>query len=194
METTKPLPNETSGASNLRRIAALCVSPRSPWRKMPGVECYTKNHPVELFRGGMPIVAHPPCRAWSAFTRHQARPSPGEKELGPLCVHWLLECGGILEHPAHSRLFYEFGLPLPGKSQGELWTRYVEQSWWGDTRSKGTWLCFCRIEPRHVFWPLSLHDPRGDRARWDRLSKAGRSKTPPRMVQWLAGVARLVFP
>ena len=63
-------------------IAVLCVQKNNHYRGMEGVEVYDKQRDARTFPGGMPVVAHPPCRAWSAFCRHQAKPEPGEKALG----------------------------------------------------------------------------------------------------------------
>jgi hypothetical protein len=159
---------------------------------MPGVDCYDIKRDVRTFAGGMPVVGHPPCRSWSAYCAHQAKPMPGEKDLGPLVVEWLRKCGGILEHPAHSRLFDHCGLPKPGQeARRELWSAEVSQSWWGDTRTKTTWLCFFGISPLDVHWPLRLHSATGDRRRWQVMSKHQRSATHPAMAEWLVATARM---
>lgn len=177
-------------------VAVLCVATKSIYRTIPGVECYDRNRDVRTFTGGMPVVAHPPCRCWSAFCAHQSKPLPGEKELGPLCAEWLRKCGGVLEQPAHSRLFDACNLPKPGPEEGQwhrrdgLWTMSVDQSWWGDPRTKKTWLCFNGIEPCDVRLPIRLHDPRGDRRRWQLMSHTQRSATNPELAVWLVDVAR----
>lgn len=175
----------------MRTIAALCVSPRSIYHTLPGVECYDINRDARTFGGGMPVVAHPPCRAWSAYCAHQAKPLPGEKELGHWCVTRLMDCGGVLEHPAHSRLWDACDLPKPGwATRGDCWSIEVLQAWWGDSRSKTSWLCFFGVNPNDVVLPIRLHDARGDRRRWQLMSKSQRSKTPPAMAEWLVAVAR----
>lgn len=172
-------------------VAVLCVARKSPYRSIPNVECYDIAKDVRTFTGGMPVVAHPPCRAWSAYCAHQAKPLPGEKELGPICVEWLRKCGGILEHPAHSRLFDECKLPKPGwATRGYLWSAEVSQAWWGDTRTKMTWLCFSGISPTDVQFPLRLHDSCGDRRRWQVMSRNQRSASHPELAEWLVETAR----
>ena len=42
----------------------------------------------------MSVVCHAPCRPWSAHCAHQAKPEPGEKELGPFCAEMLRKWGG----------------------------------------------------------------------------------------------------
>ncbi len=178
----------------MRAVAALCVAPNSVYKTMAGVEAYDKGRDVRQFAGGMPVVAHPPCRAWSAYTAHQAKPEPGEKELGLLCADWLKREGGVLEHPAHSRLFAAAGLPAPGKRCGDLFTVPVLQAWWGYPMRKETWLCFSRVDVRMLEMPYSEHDSRagiGDRRRQQLMSKHQRAATHPDLAQWLVAAARM---
>lgn len=172
-------------------VAVLCVSPRSVYKSLPGVECYDEARDVRTFAGGMPIVGHPPCRSWSTFCAHQAKPPAGEKELGPLVVQMLRDNGGVLEHPAHSKLFDACRLPKPGWThRGDLWSIEVLQAWWGHTNSKRTWLCFFGVSPSDVQIPIRLHNQQGDRRRWSLMSQRQRSNTPPAMAEWLVAVAR----
>lgn len=177
----------------LTPVAALCVSPVSVYKTLFGVDCWDIKRDVRNFRGGMPVVAHPPCRSWSAYTSHQAKPAPGEKELGPLCVEILQNNGGVLEHPAHSRLFQHCNLPLPGECRGDLATVYIEQAWFGYSMKKATWLVFCGIEPSSLLFPYKAHNPRdgvGDRRRQQVMSKHQRAATHPALAQWLVDAAR----
>lgn len=179
----------------MRTVAALCVAKTTAYRAMEGVECYDQSRDVRTFAGGMPVVAHPPCRSWSAYCAHQAKPDPGEKELGPLCVDWLRKCGGVLEHPAHSRLWDACDLPKPGEpSRGGVWSMAVRQAWWGDSRHKATWLAFCGVDPAAVVVPYVLRDSRGDRRRWQLMSKRQRSATCAEFARWLVDVARAAKP
>lgn len=178
----------------LRTVAALCVASNSIYKTMPGVDAYDKARDVRAFPGGMPVVAHPPCRAWSAYTSHQAKPEPGEAELGLLCADWLREWGGVLEHPAHSRLFEAARLPGPGKRAGELFTVPVLQAWWGYPMRKETWLCFSRVDIMQLDFPYSEHDSRagiGDRRRQQVMSKNQRAATVEPMARWLVAAARM---
>lgn len=176
----------------LPTVAALCVSARSEYKSLDGVVCYDLARDVRTFTGGMPVICHPPCRAWSLYTRHQAKPPPGEKELGPLCASWLRECGGVLEHPARSLLFQAADLPLPGCRVGDLWSIYIEQHWWGHTgTAKRTWLCFSRIDPRAITIPFRLRNPGGDKRLWNTMPRFLRSHTCESLAAWLVSAARL---
>lgn len=177
------------------RVAILCCAERTNYRSIPGTDCWDVKRDVRTFRGGCPVVAHPPCRAWSAFTAHQAKPLPGEKELGPLCVSWLLKCGGVLEHPAHSRLWKHCGLPLPGEGAlGDLWATEVLQSWWPGHKGtqKNTWLCFSKISRLDVVTPITLREPKGDKRLWRCMPRSLRSATCSALAHWLVETARKV--
>lgn len=171
-------------------IAVLCCARNSVYKSMDGVDCYDIDRDCRTFPGGMPIVGHPPCRSWSAYCAHQAKPLPGEKELGPWCVEQLRKWGGVLEHPAHSRLFTTCGLPMPGQKIGREQTIYVEQAQWGDTRQKKTWLCFFGIDQIPELPPRVERDTTGDRRRWQLMSKNQRSATIPAFAEWLIEAAR----
>ena len=176
-----------------RTVAALCVAPNSGYKAMAGVDCYDMGRDVRTFAGGMPVVAHPPCRAWSAYTAHQAKPADGEKELGLLCAEWLRSEGGVLEHPAHSRLFDAARLPMPGQRLGDLYTMLVHQAWWGYPMRKATWLCFSRVDARDLELPYRPHDSRagvGDRRRQQVMSKHQRAATCEGLAHWLVHAAR----
>ena len=178
----------------MRTVAALCVAPNSVYKTMAGVEAFDKARDVRQFAGGMPVVAHPPCRAWSAYTSHQAKPEPGEAELGLICAEWLRREGGVLEHPAHSRLFAAAGLPAPGTRRGDLFTVPVQQAWWGYPKRKATWLFFSRVDMQMLEFPYSEHDSRaglGDRRRQQLMSKHQRAATHPALAQWLVDAARM---
>lgn len=153
------------------------------------MEVFDIDRDARTFNGEMPVVCHPPCRAWSAYCSHQAKPLPGEKDLGPYCVERLKEVGGVLEHPAHSRLWKYMNLPKPGQSPiNGLWSIEVQQAWWGDCRSKKTWLLFCGVGS--VLVPMLPHDSHKDRDRWNKMSKTKRSATPRKFAEWLIQVAR----
>jgi hypothetical protein len=187
-----PLPSLPPDAPKLRRVAALCVAPRSIYHQLPGVDAYDSNRDVRTFRDPIPIVAHPPCRLWSAHTRHQAKAPPAERELALICVDHLRRNGGILEHPAHSRLFAYAGLPLPGQRRGDLFTVAIHQSMFGTITRKRTWLCLAWLDPRTLMLPHLPHDSRAadDFRAWQLLSHAQRSATPEPLARWLVHYAR----
>lgn len=178
----------------MQTVAALCVARNSVYHTMAGVEAYDLDRDARTFPGGMPVVAHPPCRGWSAFTGHQAKPAAGERELGIWCAEQVRACGGILEQPAHSRLWAAAGLPKPGDLSDEsCWSLEVWQAWWGYPMKKSTWLLFVGIDPSQVDCPLKLHPRGGDRRHWQIMKGRphSRAATHPAFAEWLVRHARL---
>lgn len=174
-----------------RIVSVLCASSRTAYQQIEGIEIYDKRRDALTFPGDTPIVAHPPCRAWSAFCKHQAKPEPGEKELGLWCCEQLRKCGGVLEQPAFSEMFAAANFPKPGMpSICSVWTMQVWQAWWGCSAKKQTWLAFCGVPRDAIQTPLRLH-PRGGDKRWHRSkSKNQRSATTFEFAVWLIEAAR----
>ena len=187
-----------------RPVAALCVQRESIYHRMPCVDAFDADRDARSFAGGMPVVAHPPCRGWSLFLAHQAKPAPGEMELGLWCAAMLRECGGVLEQPAFSRLFRAAGLPHPGEPpMGGVWAIEVSQWDFGFPTEKRTWLALAHIQPESLP-PIPHRDraPGGEQVwLWGRRRTRGcviqnsasanaRSRTTLSFAQWLTAAAR----
>ncbi len=154
--------------------------------------------------GGAPVVAHPPCRLWGAL--HQLSTAPAEeRDLAFFAVRAVREWGGVLEHPARSRLWQAAGLPQPGeRDQWGGFTLSVAQWWWGHKAEKWTWLYVCGIKPLDLPpIPLRIGEAShciAQSSRRQRLklrpevTKAEREHTPPALAEWLLSVARLALP
>ena len=179
-------------ASFSKTVAVLCASKNSAYHGMPGVEVYDADRNAMTFSGGMRIIAHPPCRSWSAFCRHQAKPNDGERDLGLWCASKLRECGGVLEQPAFSHLWKAANLPMPGETSpiGCLWSTEVWQSWFGYQNKKRTWLCFSNIPRSAVNYPLTLAIQGGDKRRWQLMGAKQRSHTTKEFAEWLVKTVR----
>ena len=179
----------------IRTVSILCASRVSVYHDLPGVDVFDADRDARNFAGDTPVVAHPPCRAWSVYTSHQAHPAPGEPELGIWCAEQVVACGGILEQPAHSRLFAAAGLPLPGEPERDgLWSTECWQSWFGYPMKKATWLMFARISRERIQFPFRLHARGRDRRRQQVMSKNQRAATNRTMAEWLVDAARCVHP
>jgi hypothetical protein len=176
----------------MRTVAALCVSGRSIYRHMPGVVAFDQYRDARTFLGGMPVVAHPPCRCWSKYLSHQAKPKDraGEMALGLWCVDQVIRYGGVLEHPAGSRLFEVADLPLPGDfADPFLYTVYVEQSWFGFPTRKPTWVLVSGVPPADLApFPFSLDS--SSRGLAGGFWKEMYSRTLPDFAVWLVETAR----
>ena len=177
-----------------RLVSVLCAARNTVYRNMDGVDVYDIDRDARTFDGSTPIIGHPPCAAWSAFCAHQAKPAPGEKDLGLWVCDQLRICGGVLEHSAHSRLFDAGKLPKPCEPERDgMWSVAVQQAWWGDTRRKATWVCFSCVPQEMVEIPFRLRGSSvGDRRRWQVMSKNQRSATSRAFAEWLVLAARQV--
>jgi hypothetical protein len=179
----------------VRTIAALCVSGRSIYKHTAGVLAFDKARDARTFQGGMPVVAHPPCRHWSKFLAHQAKAKDPAREmaLGKWCVEQVLECGGVLEHPAHSRLFEACQLPRPNAPAQDpfCYTLYVEQGWFGYATRKPTWVLVCGV-PKAWLPPVPFI--LGQRSMpITGMSQFSKSRTVATFADWLCQVARCTW-
>lgn len=128
---------------------------------------------------------------WSKYCKQQAKPEPGEKELGIWCARQVQQWGGILEQPAGSELFQAANLPMPGlTSRADSWSIEVWQAWWGYPMKKKTWLYFSNISPKDVQFPYALHSAGSDGRREQVMSKNQRSATTMKMAMWFIETIR----
>lgn len=182
--------------ADANRVAALCVSGRSIYQHMAGVEAYDARRDARTFAGGCPVVAHPPCRTWSKYLRHMARPADwqGEQELGRFCVRAVIRNGGVLEQPAGSYLWQDQNLPLPNRPDDPfLYTVYIEQAWFGYATRKPTWVLVAGL-PVHQLPPLPLVlDDGAKKLSLTGLSQFSRSRTMQGFAGWLCQAARATW-
>ncbi len=191
--------------------AVLFARSDSCYKTLP-CDVYDAERDARTFPGGRPVVAHPPCRAWGSLS-HFAKPRPDEKALATWAVDQIRICGGVLEHPAASRLWPEKGLPEPGaRDEWGGWTLPVLQFWWGHRAEKATRLYICGIEPAQIpELPLVLGEPPcviATSRRWlygrrlrpvdpqyrPEVSKREREATPPAFAVWLVQLAQRCTP
>ena len=123
----------------MKTVAALYVDPRGPYPKMSGVDAWDESRDARKYDGPWPVVAHPPCKNYSLLA-HLA--TTDESDCGPRAVDQVRAFGGVLEHPAYSKLFERCSLPRPGAGLDE-WGGFsiqIEQVAWGHVARKKTWL------------------------------------------------------
>src|SRR3954470_6781475 len=94
------------------RIAALYVDRHGPYFGRADVDAWDTERDARQYAGPDPIVAHPPCGPWG---RLQHLYKGDEHDCGPRAVDQVRAYGGVLEHPAGSRLWRACGLPRPGE-------------------------------------------------------------------------------
>lgn len=199
------------------RVAALYVDARGPYWTMPGVDPWDVRR--DATRYGLqswdtsPVVAHPDCGPWGKL-RHMYKGS--NHAHAPRAIEQVRRFGGVLEHPAHSRLWspvHGVVLPLPG-APADAWggvTIAVNQSDWGHVARKPTWLYLVRVPAwlvRAYHAPFPGRPPThwigggrniayANRAQRGKIpvgikcaSAEQRRRTPPAFAQYLVTLAR----
>lgn len=170
-------------------VAVLFVRERSVYRKLAGCDVWPASRDARGYRGGYPVVAHPPCRSWGRL-RRLAKPRADERDLAFFAVDAVRRCGGVLEHPAFSGLWAVAGLPWPGcRDDFGGFTLPIWQSWFGHRAPKPTWLYVVGVEPVDLpALPFDLVYPAG---RVESMGVPERERTPVDLAVWLCSVARL---
>lgn len=169
-----------------RRVAALYIRERSVYHSL-GVDPWPASRDALTFEGPGPVIAHPPCAPWGRF--RTIAPTRQRADLAVRAVDQVRWYGGVLEHPASSRLWLARDLPEPGEKPDQWggWSLLVRQSWWGHRAPKATWLY---IVGRPVLdfpeMPAPVPDPGG---RIEKMGRAERERTPPDFARWLIELA-----
>lgn len=185
-------------------VAVLFARADSVYKELWNCEVYDIQRDARTYSGTLPVIAHPPCRAWGRL-RTFAKPRPDEKDLALFAVEKVRSLGGILEHPAASSLWPAAGLPRPraGLDAFGGWTLAVPQFWWGHKADKITWLYMVGISPAALPpLPLVLGEPSHtitcSKAKWKpkrpEVSKAEREHTPFKLALWLVEASKKAKP
>ena len=172
----------------MERVAVLCARRDSVYKSFDLADVYDEERDARTFKGGSSVVAHPPCRGWGRL-RHLAKVKPGEIELASFAVDMVRLWGGVLEHPAGSKLWEVENLPLPGhRDVFGGFTLPIYQSWFGHPCPKNTWLYIVGVEPSCIpAFPLVLGLPPG---RVELQCGAARERTPEALAVWLLHLAK----
>lgn len=203
--TSPKLPaGQSLAAASCSPVAVLYARADSNYKAMENVDVWDAERDARNWPGGCPVVAHPPCRAWSALA-HLAKPRPDEKDLARHAVRMVREWGGVLEHPTSSRLWPDQGLPEPGEyDQWGGYTLIMPQWWFGHRADKPTRFyivgCPIRLLPEvplvlgvaPCVVTTSKRKCKTPPSEWrERLGTREKEATPPKMADWLVSVARI---
>lgn len=181
----------------MNTVAALYVDPRGPYFDLEGVDPWDEDRDATAYDGPFPVVAHPPCGPWGRLYHMCKYQRP---ELGPIAVRQVQRWGGVLEHPADSKLWKAMDLPRPGELPDEYggFTLSVRQVDWGHRAVKPTWLYVVGVSRSDVDERRPPRVPTAKITGNDRQSMAGlqcmgateRRLTPPEFAEWLVQIAR----
>jgi hypothetical protein len=178
-------------------VAALYVDPNGFYANLPGVEVWDEARDARLYAGPWPVVAHPPCAAWSAWAGMReavyGRPRGVDGGCFAAALYAVRRYGGVLEHPAHSKAWDAFDLPNPSvegawsQTLDGQWTCSFDQAAYGLRFNKHTWLYYVGdTPPDYIAWQRP-HTGRGPDDVWS----DARSRTSPMMAEYLVRLARL---
>lgn len=169
-------------------VAVLFARSDSIYKTIPGADVFDLERNALSYGGDLPVVAHPPCRAWGRLS-HLAKPRTGEKDCGLFAVEAVRRCGGVLEHPHASKLWEAAKLPQPGyRDEFGGYTFPVYQGHFGHRAPKATWLYICGVEPRDLpEMPFDLALPAG---RVEFMGTREREATPPAFAAYLVEIAK----
>lgn len=179
------------------KVAALYVQDNGCYADLPGVDPWPEQRDARLYRGPMPVVAHPPCQLWGAMAavnyarwggEHNKPGNDGGCFASALAA--VNRCGGVLEHPAKTRAWSVHGLAKPSNAgwsrSGAGWVCEVWQSAYGHRANKATWLYYVgRLKPFDLRWDkpagshqVGFHDQRGKARNKPTLGKREANATP----------------
>jgi hypothetical protein len=180
------------------KIAALFVQTDGCYSNLPNVDPWDKERDARKYDGAYPIVAHPPCQLWTRFAHVNYKRWGGDhNRLGndggcfASALANVERCGGVLEHPAFSYAWEEYGLLKP-KIMGWNYinNRYyvceVWQSAYGHLARKRTWLLYfgknppadLRWERKEGLYQIGGCDQRGKAKNKPTISGKKASATP----------------
>lgn len=184
----------THSSRQVPQVAVLCAGRSSVYSAFPQVSIFDRDRSAEHYRGPWPVVAHPPSRFWSAWNARAAATVSeivSEMMLGMHCAMVTRSRGGVLEQPAHSRLWRCAGFPVPSAPVLRTsleWSIEVDQSHWGHPHAKSTWLYVSGLRRADLpAMPLSFRPLRSSRL--TDLTPGQRSATPIAFARWLVAVA-----
>jgi hypothetical protein len=181
-------------------VAVLFARGDSVYHSIAAADVFDVARDARTYAGSLPVVAHPPCRAWGRL-RHFAKPRHDEKALALFAVEQVRRCGGVLEHPAQSTLWSAAGLPALGGGFDSFggWTLGVKQFDFGHRADKATWLYIVGVQPGQVcrlpfelgYAPCVVETRKKDGYVRPSVSKKEREATPVAFAHWLIDLASL---
>lgn len=178
-------------------IAALFIEKDGPYSLIDDCDIWDVSRDACLYRGPHPVVAHPPCERWGRYAK--GGPSVrvpklvgDDDDCFAAALRAVRHYGGVLEHPADSKAWSWYGLPVPSRAGG--WTErdawggaacYVEQGHYGHAARKGTWLYSVGAPLPELKWgpsPAGRRADEGFHSQEEReLARANGQKPIPRL-------------
>ncbi len=190
-------------------LAALFVQKDGVYSELSNVDLWHEERDARNYQDFLPVVAHPPCQLWGNmsavnFSRWGGDHNKPGNDGG--CFKFALDavnrCGGVLEHPAKTRAFFQYGIPKPvGMGWQKIldggWVCEVWQSTYGHRANKATWLYYRGDNPPlELDWErrvgthqVGFQDQRGKSKNKPTLGKKEANATPIRFRDELINIA-----
>lgn len=134
-------------------VAALYVDPNGPYPQL-ATFWYDEKKDATTYTGPLPVVAHPPCGPWGRLYR---RAKKDRADLAVIAVEQVRRYGGVLEHPADSKLWGYCDLPHPFSLFPDAFggrTYCIAQGDFGHPAPKFTWLYAVGLGPSPFLQPF----------------------------------------
>jgi hypothetical protein len=190
-----------------KKYSALFIRKDSAYKKREAWDCFDADRDALTFTGGTPVVCHPPCRAWGVMAHMAFRTKDwtadasrdaereAEKQLAVLSIEIVRANGGILEHPAGSKLFKSH-LPDAGCAPDEDggYTIEIDQYDFGHVAHKMTKLYICGVSRANLpplppqCTDIPLRSVAGNVAGTKRCTQYQREYTPELLIDWFEAV------
>jgi hypothetical protein len=147
----------------IKRIAALYVHPNGPYYGHEQIDPWGLPYlDAREYTGPYPVIAHPPCARWSQLAGLTEKMYGLKIGADGGCFKHALwavrRFGGVLEHPAYTKAYAQYGLigpPTKGgwiKSDAFGYSCCVHQVMYGHKARKSTWLyCVNTIRPKLIW-------------------------------------------
>ena len=183
--------------SNRKKIAALFVQPDGCYINIPIIDMWPEYRDARKYYGDMPVIAHPPCQLWGKMAKINYKRWGGDHNKPGNdggCFKFALDTvnrvGGVIEHPAQTYAWNEYGLSKPEKNKwvksGIGWACEVWQSAYGHKANKATWLYYVgKSKPFDLIWDrpkgshqIGCYDQRGKSLNKPTLNKKESNATP----------------
>jgi len=181
-------------------VSALFVQSDGCYSDDDRIDAWGIERDALTYDGHGPVICHPPCQLWGKLARVNFKRWGGDHNRPGNdggCFKFALDAvnrfGGVLEHPAGSYAFDEYGVEKPsgiGWIKSDCgWVCEVWQSAYGHRARKATWLYYSGNEP-----PFDLN--------WDRVSgthqvgfydKRGKAKNKPTLSKREANATPVKF-
>lgn len=164
---------------NVPKFPVFFVAPNTLYDRRR-FDLWDKKRDATRYPGKLPAVLHPPCRLWGRLRKFSTAPKE-EKDLAIWALRYVRTFGGILEHPADSKLWsYATTDDLVLK---------VDLHHFGFPAKKSTRLLVAGA-PLRLLPPIPL--PRkpitrkiGTNYGLPELPKSKRSQSPPGFIDWV---------